>query len=351
MQLSDFVNKAGEWMAGTGPDGDLVISSRIRLARNLEGHMFLSRANSKKRAAIENDVREALSEVEAELGLKYLELKGLNSVDRCVLMERHLISREHAFAKGERGVAYNLNEDLAIMINEEDHLRLQVLRSGFQLEDTWRVMARVDSLLEKRLSYAFDSSFGYLTVCPTNVGTGLRASVMLHLPALVLTRQIEKVYQAVTKINLAVRGLYGEGTQAHGDFYQISNQVTLGKTEAEIRQNLQSIIPQILEYERKVRHELVAHKKAFLEDKIWRAFGTLSHARTITSKETMDALSLARLGINLKILDSISLKTVNELFVLTQPGHLQKMEGAELDAEDRDVARAKFIRSYLEFSD
>lgn len=310
--------------------------------------MFLSRASASRRAAIEEEIRGALGEVESDLGIRFQDLKSLDNIDRSVLVERHLISREQAFGKGSRGVAYNPAEDVAIMVNEEDHLRLQVMRSGFQLEETWGAMDRVDSALEEQLNYAFDNRYGYLTVCPTNVGTGLRASVMLHLPALVMTGQVDKVFQAVTKIGLAVRGLYGEGTQALGDFYQISNQITLGKSEKTILQNIQAVIPQVMDYERTVRQTLLDSKRDVLEDKIWRAYGTLRNARIISSKETLETLSLVRLGINLQLLSDIQLGTVNELFVLTQPGHLQKMEGGQLEAGDRDVARARFIRSYLE---
>ncbi|MEM7263690.1 MAG: protein arginine kinase [Planctomycetota bacterium] len=351
MQLNDFSNKAGEWMSGTGPESDLVISSRIRLARNLSGEPFLSRAETNARARVTQRIQGALEGLETEVGSLYHDVDELSGIDRHVLVERHLISREHAFGQGDRGVAFNVAEDVAIMVNEEDHLRLQVLRSGLQLDNTWEMMSQVDDALEESLEYAYDPQFGYLTVCPTNVGTGLRASIMLHLPALVMTRQVEKVFQAVTKIGLAVRGLYGEGTQALGDFYQISNQVTLGKSESDILDTIRSVIPQVMDYERTVRQTLLDTKRTVLEDKVWRAYGTLCTARIISSKETMEALSLVRLGINLEVLEEIDLRTVNELFVLTQPGHLQKMEGVELESLDRDVARARFIRSYLEYAE
>lgn len=348
MDLGNLSRGTGEWLSGTGPESDLVMSSRIRLARNLDGHPFLSRANSRRRTTIESQVGEVLDESTDEFGLTFLRLKPLNAIDRCVLMERHLISREHAFSKGDRGVAFNAAEDVAIMVNEEDHLRLQVLRSGFQLRETWREMDEIDTRLEERLGYAYDEQYGYLTACPTNAGTGLRASVMLHLPALVMTQQMDKVFQAVTKINLAVRGLYGEGTQALGDFYQISNQITLGKTETEIIDNISDIIPQIIDYERKVRQTLLDSKRTILEDKIWRAYGTLSTARIISSKETLENLSLVRLGLNLDILPDLTQNMINDLFILTQPGHLQKLHGEELESMERDVARADFIRNYLE---
>ncbi|MEM7167959.1 MAG: protein arginine kinase [Planctomycetota bacterium] len=348
MDLSNLSRGTGEWLSGTGPESDLVMSSRIRLARNLDGHPFLSKANSRRRTAIESQVGEVIDEATDEFGLTFLRLKPLNAIDRCVLMERHLISREHAFSKGDRGVAFNAAEDVAIMVNEEDHLRLQALRSGFQLRETWREMDEIDTRLEERLGYAYDEQYGYLTACPTNAGTGLRASVMLHLPALVMTQQMDKVFQAVTKISLAVRGLYGEGTQALGDFYQISNQITLGKTETEIIDNISDIIPQIIDYERKVRQTLLESKRTILEDKIWRAYGTLSTARIISSKETLENLSLVRLGLNLEILPDLTQNMINDLFILTQPGHLQKLHGEELESMERDVARADFIRNYLD---
>jgi protein arginine kinase len=233
------------------------------------------------------------------------------------------------------------------MVNEEDHLRIQGLRSGFQLRATWEQVDDIDSRLEKHLDYAFSPQFGYLTVCPTNVGTGMRASVMLHLPALVMTRQIDKVFQAVSKINLAVRGLYGEGTQASGDFYQFSNQPTLGKSEVEIIENIERVVPRIIEYERTVRDGLLEQRREVIEDKVWRAYGMLQTARTINSEETMDLLSAVRMGVNLKIIRDVEISTVNELFILTQPAHLQKMERSELNGPERDVTRATFIRNRL----
>ncbi|MGH9363091.1 MAG: ATP--guanido phosphotransferase, partial [Thermoanaerobaculia bacterium] len=233
------------------------------------------------------------------------------------------------------------------MINEEDHLRLQALRSGLQLRKTWEEINHVDDRLERVVDYAFSAQFGYLTVCPTNVGTGMRASVMLHLPALVMTREVEKVFQAVSKINLAVRGLYGEGTQASGDFYQISNQPTLGKTELEIIANIESVIPKIVEYERTVRENLLENKREYIEDKVWRAYGMLQYARTINSEETMDLLSVVRMGVNLGIIPDLEMRGVNELFIFTQPAHLQRLERSELNSPERDIMRATFIRNRL----
>ena len=348
MQLDDFSTRAGEWLSGEGPHSDVVISSRIRLARNLADHLFLSRADDRQKRLIADEVSEALESLEGTLTLSQIDIEDLDGIDRLLLLERHLISREHAFAKGARAVAFDEGETTSVMINEEDHLRQQVMRSGFQLEEAWRAMDEIDRRLEEVLEFAFDDQYGYLTACPTNVGTGLRASVMLHLPALVMTRQIEKVFQAVTKINLAVRGLFGEGTQALGDFYQISNQRTLGLSEEEIIGNISSILPQIISFEHKIRKELLASKREVLEDKVWRAFGTLANARVISSKETMETLSLVRLGVTTDLIDHLEIHHVNELFLFTQPGHLQKVEGQELDSKERDVVRATQVREYLD---
>ncbi|HZN59415.1 MAG TPA: protein arginine kinase [Planctomycetota bacterium] len=347
MDLNDLQTTAGEWLGGTGPESDIVISSRIRLARNVAEFSFLSRASQKERGQIERRIQAELKKALPQPDICYHSLPPLSPVDRLFLVERHLISREHAYGKGPRGVCLGGGETISIMVNEEDHLRIQGLRSGLQLRATWEQVDEIDTKLEKSLDYAFSPQFGYLTVCPTNVGTGMRASVMLHLPALVMTRQIDKVFQAVSKINLAVRGLYGEGTQASGDFYQFSNQPTLGKSEGEIIEMIERMIPKIIEYERAVREQLLEQKKEVIEDKVWRAYGMLQTARTISSEETMDLLSAVRMGVNLKIIRDVEIPTVNELFILTQPAHLQKMERSELEGPARDITRATYIRNRL----
>jgi protein arginine kinase len=221
------------------------------------------------------------------------------------------------------------------------------LRCGYALDDAWQEIDRLDDAIEQRVNYAFSEEFGYLTACPTNVGTGMRASVMMHLPALVINKEIEKVFRALQKINLAVRGLYGEGSRASGDFYQISNQVTLGKNEATILTDLRGVIPQIVQYERQARQLLARERREITEDRVRRAFGTLQNATMMTSEETMDLLSSIRLGINLGMLDDISVPQVNELFLHTQPAHLQKLMGSSLDGEERNAARARYLRNRL----
>jgi protein arginine kinase len=347
MNLDNLTHTSGEWLRGTGPESDIVISSRVRLARNLAAFPFTNRASSYQKAEIEALLRDRIAKLELDPKLAYLNVPSLSTLDRQFLVERQLISRELAAADGPRGVALGPQETVSVMVNEEDHLRLQVMHSGFTLDETWQEIDRVDDLLEERIGYAFSEEFGYLTACPTNVGTGMRASVMLHLPALEHTKQIEKVFRALQKINLAVRGLYGEGSRASGHFYQISNQVTLGKSETTILNEIQGVIPQIISYERQARTSWQRDNRQGLQDKISRAYGTLCSATMMTSEETMELLSFVRLGINLQILDEITIPTVNELFIHTQPAHLQKLMGAPLDGEERNAARARYLRSRL----
>jgi len=349
LDLNDLIGQSGEWLRGSGPENDIVISSRVRLARNLASYPFLTQVSETQRAEIHDSIRNAL----ATHGLTtnghcYVDLtRDSDELTSRFLLERHLISRELANGRGGRGVLFNKSEMLSVMVNEEDHLRIQAIRAGFQVENAFKDIKAIDDRLDKSLEFAYSDEFGYLTACPTNVGTGMRASVMLHLPALVFTRQIDKVFSSVTKINLAVRGFYGEGTQASGDFYQISNQVTLGISEADILALLERIVPRIVTYEREVRDHLLDKDRLQLEDRIWRAFGTLRVARSISSDETMDLLSSVRLGVNLGILPDVEISTVNELFILTQPAHLQRLEKRDLDPKERDAMRAEFIRRQL----
>jgi len=345
MNLDDLTRTGGEWLKGSGPESDIVMCSRIRLARNLATYPFINRASRGERADIEREFRAALADGSMEL--TYLDVQGLSPLDRQFLVERQLISREHANAEGPRGVAIGPEENVSVMVNEEDHLRIQVMHSGLSLPDVWDRINRLDDQLEEQLTYAFSPQLGYLTACPTNVGTGIRVGVMLHLPALVHTKQIEKVFRALHKINLAVRGLYGEGTQAFGDFYQISNQQTLGKSEVELIKNLSDVVPQIISYERQARKTMVEERRQGLHDRVSRAYGVLKTAHTISSEETMLLLSDVRMGINLGLIDDLEIPTVNELFIHTQPAHLQKLQGRPLEVDDRNIARASYLRSRL----
>lgn len=348
MKISDLADNTGEWLRGTGPESDIVISSRIRLARNVAKYPFLSRANVKQKKELEELIRTKIIEADVTPALSYINLSELSSVDRLFLVERHLISKEHAEGEKERGVAFEKSENISVMVNEEDHIRIQVIRSGLELRETWKTIDIIDNKLERKINYAYSSQFGYLTACPTNVGTGMRASVMLHLPALGMTHHIEKVFNAVMKLGLVVRGLYGEGTQVSGDLYQISNQFTLGKSEAEIIEIIEGVIPRITSYERIARKALIAESREQLEDRVWRSYGMLKVARMITSEEIMHLLSQVRMGVNLGIINDIEMKTLNELFVLTLPGHLQKLEGRELTSSQRNIIRALYVRKRLE---
>ena len=348
MNLDDLIGQSGEWLRGSGPESDIVISSRVRLARNLSRFPFLTRVNDTERAAIHHAIRDALARLGlAENGHCYVDLAETTELTSRFLLERHLISRELANGSGGRGVLFNRSEMLAVMVNEEDHLRIQAIRAGFEIDRAYAEISAIDDELDEQLEFAFSEDFGYLTACPTNVGTGMRASVMLHLPALVFTKQVDKVFASVTKINLAVRGFYGEGTQASGDFYQISNQITLGISEQEVLDLLGRVVPRIVIYEREVRDHLLNKDRLSLEDRVWRALGVLKAARSISSEETMDLLSSVRLGVNLGLLSNVDIATVNELFILTQPAHLQRLEKRDLDPDERDATRAEFIRRQL----
>ncbi|MGB7159485.1 MAG: protein arginine kinase [Tepidisphaeraceae bacterium] len=348
MKLSDLTNHAGEWLRGSGPMSEIVISSRIRLARNVASFPFLSKCSRAQRTQIEHRVRETILGAQIAPQTLYVDLDAAPDVDRQLLVERHLISKPHAAAEGARGVAVGENETISIMVNEEDHLRMQVLRSGLQLEEAWEQINAIDDQLEGKLDFSFHPRFGYMTACPTNVGTGIRVSVMLHLPALKLTGEIEKVFRAAKDMRLAVRGLYGEGTEATGDFYQISNQTTLGKTEDEIISDFKHlVIPKIIDYEHHARRTLVNDRTVALDDKCCRALGILRTARLMASEETLFLLSHLRMGINLGRIKDIDLRTINELFLLTQPAHLQKLQGRKLEGDVRRAARADYIRSRL----
>jgi len=348
MEIKDLSDNTGEWLRGTGKESDIVISSRVRLARNIAGYPFLSRANLKQRREIESLLRRTIIKRKIAQDVSYVNLNQATAIDKLFLVERHLISKEHAEGEGERGVAFGKSETVSLMINEEDHLRIQVIRSGFELKNTWDTIDEIDNILGESLNFAFSSRFGYLTACPTNVGTGMRVSVMLHLPALGMTKHIEKVFNAVGKLGLVVRGLYGEGTKVSGDLYQISNQFALGKSEKEILSIIESVIPRITSYERMARKALVMESKDQLEDRIWRSYGMLKAARMITSEEILQLLSQVRMGVNIGLIDDIEMQTLNELFVLTLPAHLQKLEGCELDSAQRNVIRASYVRKRLD---
>lgn len=347
MTVDDLLNHTSEWLKGTGPHSDIVISSRIRLARNVQGRFFPHWANKQQAEETMNVIKEAMGKVDYLKKTAFLKLSDLDSIDKQFLVERHLMSREQASKSDSKAVVIDEEEIVSIMINEEDHLRMQVMKSGFDLLESWEIMNIIDDALSRELNFAFDAELGYVTACPTNVGTGMRGSVMLHLPALVMMRTIDKVLAAIAKLSFTTRGLYGEGTQATGNFFQISNQVSLGHNEDEIISNINGLIRQVLEHEEQARSVLLKQQQALLEDRIWRAYGVLKNAYIISSSETTELLSMVRLGSDLNIIKDIDRRTINQLFILIQPAHLQKLEGKKLSSQERDVKRARIIRSKL----
>lgn len=345
--LDELANRCPEWLRGSGPESDIVMSSRIRLARNLADFPFIRRCTDIDRANIESTIRERLSHDSKFAGATFVNIADLDPLDRQFLVERQLISREHAEAEGARTVAVDPKDSYSIMINEEDHLRIQVMKSGFDLDNAWEQANGLDDAIESQINFAYHRRYGYLTACPTNVGTGMRVSVMVHLPALVITQQIEKLFRSLQKISLAVRGLYGEGSQAMGDFYQVSNQITLGKSEAELLKQVGDIVPIMINYERKAREYLLSQSQTDLFDQVRRAYGLLQNAQQISSEETMHLLSKVRMGINMGLIAEVDIPTINKLFVHTQPSHLQKLRGTQLDTTRRNIERANYLQSFL----
>ncbi len=350
MSLHNYTDHAGEWLRGTGPHSDIVISSRVRLARNIAGFPFVAKSSRRQRHEVLAACKERIVSDRLAPNILWVDLTQSPALDRQLLVERHLISRQHAKARDDapRAVAVGSDETFAIMVNEEDHLRMQVMRSGLQLSEAFDQINRIDDILEDHIDYAYARRFGYLTACPTNVGTGLRVSVMLHLPALKITGEIDKVRRAARDMHLAVRGLFGEGSDALGDLYQISNQTTLGKAEEEVLADFQNtIVPQIIAYEQQARQALMRHREAEFDDKLWRAWALLTHARVMGGEEVLSLLSHLRLAVNLGRVNRTDIRTINELFLLTQSGHLQKISGCEMDAPTRRAARARLLRQRL----
>src|ERR1700751_2122724 len=323
------------------------MSSRVRLARNVKHAAFPGWAKKPERVRILDMIRPAIEGL-PEMKEAFSEsMDNLSTLDKQILVERHLISREHAAKSAGSGLVLNHDESLCVMINEEDHLRMQALRPGLQLKQAWVAIDQFDSELEKRLDYAFSGDLGYLTACPTNLGTGIRVSAMLHLPGLVLAEQVNQIIQSVNKLGLAVRGLYGEGTEALGNVFQVSNQMTLGETETVIVERLEKVLSQIIEHEENARGTLLEKKPKMVFNHIGRAYGILANAHSISSKETMNLLSLMRLGVDVGLFPGVDRALVDALFIMTQPAHLQKRHSEKLSAEERDLLRADMVRERL----
>ena len=343
----DF-SSTGEWLRGTGPDSDVVISTRVRLARNIAGFNFANRAERIEQQQIVALAREHVMPCAGRDGLLWVDVASLEPQEAALLVERHLISKQLAKGDRPRAAVIHPDESLSIMINEEDHLRMQVIRSGRQSAQAFAEVNRIDDLLSQRLPFAFHKRFGYLTACPTNVGTGIRFSIMLHLPALMLTKEIERVRRAAQDMQLAIRGFYGEGSDALGDIFQISNQTTLGKTEEQLlREFDEGVMPKVVEYERRARQVLVERRVSLLDDRCFRALGILRNARLLKLDEALRLLSHLRLGVQLGRITDVDPRTIDRLLVLVQPAHLQKTLGESLHQAERTEARATLIRQHL----
>ncbi|NSW92391.1 MAG: protein arginine kinase [Firmicutes bacterium] len=334
------------------PDHDVIVSSRVRLARNFSQYPFPSKMNSKQAEEIIGNVKDAiLNYYDAEIGnLLFVDIGSLGNIDKQMLVEKHLISPDLAASTKRSAAIISKNENISIMINEEDHLRIQVLFPGMQIDNAWKLCDKIDDILDKKIEFAYSNVYGYLTCCPTNLGTGIRASVMLHLPALVMTGYIRNILEACGKLNIAVRGMYGEHSEAIGNMFQMSNQITLGQTEEEIISSIKNIATQIVEQEKALRNELYRQNTIKFEDKIYRSFGILANARTISTEESLRLISDVRLGIDLGIIKDINTDTLNEIMLSIQPACLQKLLGRPLDSNERDIRRAELIRMKLKKS-
>ena len=347
MDLYEFLTPPAETARRKGPHDRIVMSSRVRLARNINDAPFPGWAKKPERIRVLDIIRPAVETLPEMHEAFSQSMDNLSTLDKQILVERHLISREHAAKSAGSGLVLNRDETVCVMINEEDHMRMQALRPGLQLRQVWTAIDHVDSELEKRLDYAFNSELGYLTACPTNIGTGIRGSAMLHLPGLVLAEQINPIIQSVNKLGLAVRGLYGEGTEALGNVFQVSNQMTLGESESAIVERLEKVLSQIIEHEENARATLLEKKSKMVFNHIGRAYGILANAHSISSKETMNLLSLMRLGVDVGLFPGVDRSLVDELFILTQPAHLQKQHSEKLSAEERDLLRSDMVRDRL----
>jgi len=335
------------WLKHRGQSAEIVLSSRIRLARNIKGLPFSHWASSGQLEQIIERVQEVLPKCKETKDMEIIRLDRISSLDREFLLERHLISREMARGQDFRLVAVSPDETLSIMVNEEDHLRIQCLRPGLELRQIWERINEVDDQLSDHLEFAFSPKWGYLTACPSNVGTGIRCSVMIHLPALVLAKQVDRVLNAISQVGLTVRGILGEGSEISGSLAQLSNQMTLGISEQESLERLEKVTRQIIANELEAQRQLMREARLLVEDKIYRAYGTLKGARIISTQETMELVSALRFGRTSGVLSEIPYETMNEILICTRPAHLQKMAGSELPPKERDVYRAQFIRQRL----
>ena len=332
-----------KWYIGAGEQNDVVISTRVRLARNLSDHPFPCKLNTQQRTELNSLIEKAVAE-DNKFGLRFVEMKTLARFEAASMAERHLISPEFASDADGRAILISNDEDICVMLCEEDHIRLQVMRPGYALDEAYELANEIDDNFNEKFDFAFDRNLGYLTQCPTNLGTGMRASVMLHLPAITANGQIGKLQTTISRLGLTLRGAFSEGNGTIGDMYQLSNQITLGISEKSAIENLKAITLQLCAQERQAREEML--KNVETEDAVFRAYGLLKNARILTTEEMLRNLSLVRLGSVSKMLD-IPLETINELMVSLQPASINVNAGQKLEKYDRDIERAKKVRERI----
>lgn len=338
-----------KWYINKGPDSDVILSSRVRLARNFKKYPFPHKTTPEQQHQIIEETKNALFSGNQKMSetFSYIDFANLDAVEKVVLVEKHVVSKELVESNRKSGLLLSRDERISIMINEEDHLRIQCLSTGMQLSETWEVCSNLDDLLSEAIDFSWDENIGYLTSCPTNIGTAIRASVMMHLPALTMTGYIKPVLEALGKLGMAVRGMYGENTEASGNMFQLSNQITLGKSEEDILLSIKNITLQIIEQERSLRQHLLNESKYQLEDRIFRSFGILKNSRIISTDECLRRLSDIRLGVDIGIIEDISIESINELMLQVQPGNLQKNKGRILKTNERDIVRAELVREVM----
>lgn len=345
--VGEMLKTPASWLDADGEESEIIMSSRVRVARNLYEHRFTHHCDNEELSEILSDASRAVGQTPTFAKSQFIGMGEVSTLDRQFLVERHLVSREFLLNSANRGLVVTSSEDVCVMLNEEDHLRLQAYGSGLNLTGTYAKVNRLDNELTEVLDIAFNERYGYLTACPTNVGTGMRVSVLIHLPGLVHTKEINKLLESLGKLNHTMRGFYGEGSDVMGNFFQLSNSATLGASEEEIIKNLREMATKVVGFERKAREMLLSKARSLLEDKVWRAYGLLRYAYSVSTKEALSLISAVRLGVGVGIVKDVSIKTLNHLLIYTQPAHLQKMKRRTMDAQERDVARAEYIRSSL----
>jgi protein arginine kinase len=345
--VGDMIRTPASWLDASGEESEIIMSSRVRIARNLYQHRFTHGCDTEELSTILSETSRAAGETELLSAGRFIGMGEISTLDRQFLSERHLVSREFLLNSANRGLIVNSDEDLCLMINEEDHLRLQAFGSGLDLKNAYNKVSHLDDQMTAELDIAFNERYGYLTACPTNVGTGMRVSVLIHLPGLVHSKEINKLLESLGKLNHTMRGFYGEGSEVMGNFFQLSNSVTLGMAEEDIIKSLGEMASKVVGFERKAREMLFSKARSLLEDKVWRAYGLLRYAHSVSTKEALSLISAVRLGVGVGIVEDVTIETLNHLLVYTQPAHLQRMKGQTMDAQQRDVARAEYIRNAL----